>query len=237
MRRYGYLLCALLLWACAALCLIAFLTACSSCAPGLMSRGGVERLMPASARVRVLCDGQLRGYGSGVAVGPRHLVTAKHVVQACKTTPTPDMAQYQVVLDDGSRREAVLVREAEGDVDVALLVLGGAASFRTWAELADYRPLPGQRVWLYTGDGRMDQKGEWAFHLKEGIVTRVHGDVLVVSAHVVPGNSGAAAFDDDGRVVGILVGGRWDSSEEFYLEAWRPRAWRALVPLELEWTH
>lgn len=210
-----------------AACLLALVVAsCGACAGWMRpnaSAPGIGRVLTSSARVRVLCDGKLVGYGSGVAVGYRHVLTARHVARACASAAT-----FEVVFDDGSIRAAMVDADAPESVDVSRLVLDGVR--RSWAWVARYRPRRGQRVWVYAGDGKMDSAHEWAFHLKQGWITHVEDYVIVVGIHAVPGNSGAAVFDDEGRVLGILVGGSWDPNQEFYLAAWRPTAWRGLTP-------
>lgn len=218
----------------------AFVAACSSCAtfqklkpydplaPVYVS-DGVERIVKSAVRIRIYCDGQLLGYGSGTAISPRYLLTARHISQGCQSSETPDMGTFTAQFDNGEIYEIITAKES-AEVDTALMVVAGSNSFPAWAPLADYQPSVGQRVWVYAGDGTIDGDGEYAFQIKDGLLSHVLAGLIVVSAHGVPGNSGCGVFDEDGNLLGVLWGGSWNASREFYFEAYRPQAWPELIP-------
>jgi S1-C subfamily serine protease len=43
------------------------------------------------------------------------------------------------------------------------------------------------------------------FTLSTGIISRIDGDILQMSAPVSPGNSGGPVFDDKGELVGVVT--------------------------------
>lgn len=220
---------AVVLWLCAACVALAFVTSCAgpagaadpgSVVPVHFETSGIERMTAAAVRIRVYCNGELAGYGSGTAIGPRHLVTARHLLRMCED------GRFTAQFDSGMRYEISLVAGASNeDVDAALFANVERDDFKNWAQLAGYQPRRGQQVFFYTGDGWIDTDGEWPFQIKEGRVSFVRAGTMVVSTHGVPGNSGCGVFDADGALLGVLWGGRWDARTEFYIEAFRPQAW------------
>ena len=220
------------------LLLVAALAACQSCAyhkpqslPQLYETRGVERIVKSSVRIRVYCNGQLTAYGSGVAVSPRHVLSARHIARGCSNSPTPDMAQFEMITPDGIGHEFILELEAANpEIDAARFVILGSLELANYASIADYQPRIGQPVYQYAGDGTMDIGGEHAFQFKQGFVSETQQDLVIVSIHGVPGNSGSGIFDSEGNLLGILWGGSWQYSRENYIEATRPVAWPELVP-------
>lgn len=191
----------------------------------------VQIVMQSSVRILADCDGDgdLDGFASGVAVSPRHILTARHVAEGCgRISRAPDMAQFWAYTWDARRIPIVvdmLARDPE--VDAARFVVdGGSDPFAVWALPALYLPATGQRVYQYTGDGTFDPP----FHWKEGVISGARGQQLDISIHGVPGNSGSAVFDVNGNILGILWGGRWHSGLEFAIGAYRPQAWIELIP-------
>lgn len=190
----------------------------------------LRNALASSYRIRIYCGEELAGYGSGVAIDNRHVLTARHVVEACLESDTPDMEWFELVDYNGRVYEAALDRKAsDEEIDVARLVVNGAAEFPTWAPIATAPPNVLDRVFLLAGDGSMD-RGYGRFFPKDGYVSGIIRDQLVVSIHGVPGNSGSAIFDVHGQVVGILHSGRWDASKEFFVFAALPKTWYDLFP-------
>lgn len=195
---------------------------------------GVQRLVESSVRIRAYCGPELKvdSLGSGVAVGPRHIISARHVAVACQDSQTPDWVSYEAIMDNGATYEIALDRHAkDDDTDVSRFVVLGMATLPVWTELTDYQPAVGQRIWVYAGGGmKQDDAGFWDFILKDGYVSRSFKDIVVISTHGIPGNSGGAIFDEDGRVIGILVSGVWASAHENYVDAYRPTFFPDLWP-------
>ena len=188
---------------------------------------GMERMALSAARIYAYCDGDLQGYGSATAVGPRQMLTAKHMVEACSPAQHPAwLAQFP----DGTIWPVTEAGKSE-EYDAARLdILEEWGDFPAWAEIAAYTPRKGQRVYFLTGDGRTID--EYPFYFKDGFVAGFDddGDSLIISTHGVPGNSGCAVFDSNGALLAVLWGGLWDSSAEFVIVATRPQAWPELLP-------
>ena len=191
----------------------------------------VQIIVQSSVRILADCDGDgdLDGYASGVAISPRHILTARHVAEGCgRVSQAPDMAQFWALTWDDRRIPLVvdmLARDPE--VDAARFVVdGGSDPFAVWARPALYLPSIGQRVYQYTSDGIMEPPFQW----KEGSISRIGEQQIDVSIHGVPGNSGSGIFDQEGHLIGILWGGRWNPNIEFTVGAYRPQSWIELIP-------
>ena len=140
--------------------------------------------------VAVYADGQVVS-GTGVIVGPRHVLAARHVVHR-------DGVEYLaigVVRQADVGVEVVVDAESEG-LDVArLMVVGVGAPFR---DVSSPGPVAaaGEELCMVTN--------EWL--MKCG---RVSPDPLpqatVVAIRAVPGNSGAPLYDARGRLSAIAV--------------------------------
>lgn len=162
----------------------------------------------ASVAVFASCESGLWS-GSGVAVGPRHVLTSFHVIKSCPTDV------YMVSLSDESVMLATAVRiaplsGAEEDEDepgsytfesgtagdLALLEVSG--EFDTWL-------LPATRA----------RRGEWLCRTSTmpepsqacGRVSKVHDGWFRVGLQTVKGNSGSPLVNVSGRLVGIVFGG------------------------------
>ncbi len=226
--------------------LAALSVACSSCAsvraarvgltvPQEYETFGVEKMVRSAVRVRIYCDGNIYAYGSGTAVGPRHVLTARHIASGCPKGDAPDAPDvsttFTVQFANGQIYQVAAQQLASNDrIDAAQLVNIEVADFPSWAKVAWYQPRVGQRVMMYAGDGTLDLPDEHAFQFKDGRVTRADDWRLVISSHGVPGNSGCGVFDENGDLVGILWQGAWSPAREFYFEASRPEMWSELLP-------
>lgn len=214
----------------------AVITACGGTALAPRSvptdRAGIKNALAASVRIRGYCNGELVGYGSGVAVSDRHVLTARHITQMCADTATPDMASFELVSPDGSVRDATGDMDAIDDsIDVGRLIVTDGHYFKTYAPIAEYTPDVPDDVFIYAGDGTMDvSEPQRLFFFKWGSVSKVWEHTILVSFHGVPGNSGAGVFDAAGHVVGILHSGNWTPTKENFVLADRPSAWVELFP-------
>jgi S1-C subfamily serine protease len=172
-----------------------------------------------AVRVEVLCvhedpflaaDGSTHvggGWGSGVIVDARHVVTAYHVAHC------PYLPDVHVVLADGSRRRMVVRREWQ-QADVALLELADAGSFGPVipprvALAGDEETICTATSWPRRGFNCGKVEAVWDElsdqDLKDHPGTRF-GDIrcaLLVEA----GNSGSPVYDEHGNLLGIAVDG------------------------------
>lgn len=214
---------------------LVLLTSCATLAPllhpGYETQGDRVR-SEASVRVLMFCDAEHLGFGSGVAVSSRHVLTARHVVEdeRCKVPLT-----FIVIKFDGERVPMELDKvaggltwdELPGSVDDAARLVPVACGnlFETWAPIAQYRPRLGQTVYMVAG-----QYDRPPFIYKTGIVSGVSDEKLLLSGHFVPGNSGSAAFDSNGHVLGLVVSAVWADSAENWSQAIRPASWSEIIP-------
>jgi hypothetical protein len=175
-----------------------------------------------SVRITSTCDG-LTGYGSGVAITSRHVITAAHVV-AC----TGD-ALITATTRDG-RTSLVSIDLAAAGVDVVRLVADGVKRpFQHWAEVTSQHPLTGSAVCLVAaseGHAPVRRCGDAGGLVEGGLLIAVPG---------YPGNSGGAVFDGEGRVVGVVQQGRRDYAVAIPVPAWRALVVREVPDLMGEW--
>src|SRR4051812_24446678 len=165
-------------------------------APGRQAGLAVRRwVTERAALVRVVslgCSG--RSVGSGVVVGDGRVLTNRHVVAGA--------AYVEVQKLDGRRIGAAVERVGE-TVDLAVLwagdglgpgvVPGGRLTVHQPVTLLGHpRGGPaGRAAGPVTARARFDQPG-------------MRGDAAWVDADVSEGNSGGPAFDDEGRLVGVV---------------------------------
>ncbi len=142
------------------------------------------------------------GYGSGVHIGNGYIVTAAHVVVGA-----PDL---DIKLDDGSIIKDVEVMWINTKYDIALLHVGASEGFEGAALectnpqigtpiTVEGNPLGMEFVVSYGHVGSTPQTVLW-----NGKV--VWPIVYTIDADASPGNSGGPVYNEDGEVVGILVG-------------------------------
>lgn len=136
------------------------------------------------------------GHGSGVHIGNGYVLTAAHVVQANKT---------MTVTDTEHRTMAGEVLWANAEYDIALLRLPGA-SYVESAPLSCAKNYVGQLVKAYGNPQDLEfvfTAGQVNGTARKWAVWR---EVVPVDAAVIPGQSGGAVVDTQGRVIGITVG-------------------------------
>lgn len=136
------------------------------------------------------------GHGSGVHIGNGYVLTAAHVVGANK---------IMTVTDSERRVLAGEVLWSNAAYDVALLKLPGAAYVET-ASLSCAPNYVHQRVSVYGNP----QDLEFVFTSGQvnGVARKwaIWRELVPVDITIIPGQSGGAAIDDLGNVVGIAVG-------------------------------
>lgn len=153
-----------------------------------------ERLYATTVRITVQCPDGSGGWGSGVAVSPRHVLTARHVVDGCDgeiwmltATPYGRSITVEMVPD--------LISET---TDAArLVVVGTSKPFMRYARAAAL-PVP---------DGAMVCASVFdpGFFLYQcGYLVGVFDSMMVLGFRIVGGNSGGPVFAD-GRLVGLVV--------------------------------
>ena len=123
------------------------------------------------------CDGSR--YGSGVLIGPETALTAAHAVPC----------------DDAEVEGAPATVETIG-ADVAILHLAEPVDALTVS--IGPRPRIGNRICLEPAIPQRRRSCGWVLGIEQQLV--IH------SAPVWPGNSGAGVWDDEGRLVAIAVG-------------------------------
>lgn len=181
------------------------------------------RVIESGYRIVVDCDGDgdPDSYGSMSAVGPRHFLTAGHM--ACPEEQR-DSAKYWALDKDMNRRDCIM-EMVSGTVDVARVKLApGFALNETWARVDSGDDLElGDTVLQYTGGSILQM------FFKVGYIGKITDKELWVSQHGVPGNSGSGVFNGRGELVGVLWGGQWDPSREFFFLATRPSEFANLL--------
>ncbi|CAN5900268.1 hypothetical protein BH23ACT10_BH23ACT10_10530 [soil metagenome] len=157
----------------------------------------VERVArQVTVRVRARGCGRL-GTASAVAIGPRLLVTNRHVVQG---TDTLELNYW-----DGTSATARLLAVAVAD-DLALVRV--SIRLPTVARLATDDPAERAKV-LIVGYPNGDRQKITRGSVVEYARLRAPADaspVMRMSAAIVPGNSGGAVVDRTGALVGVVFG-------------------------------
>lgn len=204
----------LLLGLCALICISA-----GCCHPSLVpGTSDRERPYDASLRLRVVCESGVATLGSAVAITPRYVITAKHVV-FCGGGPVA------AVLVATRQAEFATATVAQlGEADAALLRVVGPAQLRP-APIRSTPTTVGEELCVIAGD-------DMEVHSLRvcGWVASSQPGLIVVSFVVVPGNSGGPVYDANGALVGIVRGGRWDEGHAH---------WAAITPVDAwgELTH
>lgn len=144
------------------------------------------------------------GHGSGTVISPDTILTAAHVVQDGET--------LDVEFADGRTAKATVIWRDEVS-DAALMKL--AVPEKHWASV-DCKPLKmGDRVFTFGNPGFLrfvltdgivsgiETMGMQKASLPQGMPVEIE-PMIVVSADWEPGDSGAAVFDQKGRVRGLV---------------------------------
>lgn len=168
--------------------------------------------------------------GSGIAVGPKHIATAYHVVDCDRDKY--DMFGNLVGVSDGNAMKITVIdslgRHFEGvehaflsdgkayhDVDAAIVMLTGVQEpFTRWVLPAESNPLPGDDVCVLVPFPSQEKRcgkvrtawtlyyDEWQNWMKPG-----NPNYSSPSFIGVRGNSGSGVLNSQGQLVGLLVAG------------------------------
>lgn len=180
------------LGAIAAVLLCALIAAPFAANIGIISAAAPPPLM-ASAFLKVKDP---LGHGSGVHIGNGYVLTAAHVVQTNKT---------MTVIDSEHREMAGEVLWSNTEYDVALIRLPGARYVAS-APLSCAANFVHQRVTVYGNPIDLEfvfTDGQVSGTARKWAIWR---EVVPVDLTIIPGQSGGAAIDETGYVVGIAVG-------------------------------
>ena len=206
---------------------VVLLSACDGCGPRVRSGGYATQVdeikYEATLRLAVLCPNGKVSLGTGVAVAPKVVLTAKHVVTC---GDLGDALQILAKTNRGTFHDLALVKHLK-DGDVSVLVSADAA-FPVYGQLGDYHLQIGQSVCVVANDNDTNY-----LLSKCSQLSRVEHPWIVFGAHVVPGNSGAAVWDAAGRVIGIVSGGDWSPGREYELVATGASAFAGEVQSEM----
>lgn len=155
-------------------------------------RQRVSEMVDRTRRVEVECPDGRRGWGSGVILGPAHhnigymvVATAAHVVKkgcshTIRTQPAVEIARDE-------------------EADVSLLLTPGFAWY-----LESTRPWLGMPV-VAVGWPNQLKDDEGHLQVSRGWLLVDFGDRYKVSAQGFFGSSGGPVFDENGRLLGLLV--------------------------------
>ncbi|RMF55879.1 MAG: serine protease [Bacteroidetes bacterium] len=172
--------------------------------PNTDERAFVGELIRRTTRIDAYCPeqgGDISWWGSGVWIGPGRekgkwiLATAKHVVERDDCTYKLEEAylgtplEARVVLRSTTHDVAVIETDVEADI---------------WTRPS--HPYVGMRVWV-VGYPVQVLTGEGSLQVTSGRLAVSYGtpELFRVTAEAFFGSSGGPVFDDEARLVGLLV--------------------------------
>lgn len=137
--------------------------------------------------------------GSGVYIGDGYVLTARHVVEDCNN--------YYIEFNSGIKLTSEKAYYG-GDCDLGIILCNQLINVPV-VEFADYNDLyVGQRVYV---SGNPFGHHNVTFGIISGLNRKIEmfGNcfLMTVDAQAWPGNSGGPVIDEEGKLVGILVGG------------------------------
>lgn len=181
---------------------------------------GTANQYASSYTFRIDCLGGGVAFGNAVAVSPRHLVTAKHVLLSCQSRGRINWRMRVrhhkwIEVIDGNR---------SATHDVAILDVVGSERLPQWSRLSAREPKIGERVCKVTSTPVVERIR------KCGDVFSVGRGQIAYAIHTVPGNSGGPIYDRGGNVVGIIRSGRWKISDELFGMATMPESFKEIWP-------
>ena len=155
-----------------------------------------DRAREGTLRVRaILCNGAGYASGSGFAVGPRTLITNRHVAENTELLQlsTWDGRDVDVRVGTVSYVNDLAVLEIIGTLDV---------SFR----VGDSSAAPGDTVYAvgYPQGGAWTLTEGTLYDIVDGEVYEETGEIIRSTAGIEPGNSGGPLLDTNGDLVGVV---------------------------------
>jgi S1-C subfamily serine protease len=144
------------------------------------------------------------GFGAGTLLQANAdgylFVTARHVIDGPSWTAANSGSRGLITMASGGWGGADVVARHR-NLDLLLLWVpreSGTASF-VQPLASSATPIEGENVFV------IGHPEGLRFTLSTGIISRVHGSTIQISAPVSPGNSGGPVFDDRGELVGIVT--------------------------------
>jgi len=154
-----------------------------------------ERLYSSTVRLAVQCIDGSGGWGSGVAVSTRHVLTARHVIDGCG-----EAGPWIITASPYGRPltvEMVVDKIARGGDAARLVVVGTQSPFRDYAAPGMAPVSDGNLVCASVFDPSF-------FMYRCGYLVGVSADTLILGFRIVGGNSGGPVFRD-GELIGLVV--------------------------------
>ena len=161
---------------------------------GPLTSDGFTPQQHTAVRLRVAdCKGW--GNGSGFILDENHIITNKHVVEGA--------THIEVTTYDG--RDFVATASQVAPVaDLAIVTL--EAGFTEFVELSDHTLAVGDPVTVvgYPEGQELTVEDGYFVSTELDDVGDTGEYVDIFNAHTLPGNSGSAIFDEDGKVISVL---------------------------------
>lgn len=154
---------------------------------------------------RLTYMGRPEGYCTGTAVGPHAILTAKHC---------DEHGQVRTIRLDLSSHDYHIIFGIGDDRDHIILLIDGPALeyFVPDTKLLGITPImPGEKFYIYGNPG-----GSYPATRREGVLAKesqsadvsevdISQGVVYYTFPVIPGDSGAAIYGEDGRVAGVVT--------------------------------
>lgn len=124
------------------------------------------------------------GVCSATAVGPDTVLTARHCLAA------------RITLLGGTPVRMVESRPIGPD----MMLVRVDRKFSAWAQWSDRKPEQGDRIYYWGNPSGLPDM------LRRGYIAGFRAESILADVEVGQGDSGAAVFDEDGRIVGVVSG-------------------------------